>query len=61
MATLRWNLDHWRWVKGFLFLNYTTKFGRDFVLNMTLGTNAGGGQMAQLPSGELQVLMIICV
>ena len=34
-----WDLDCWRWIDGIHFLNYTTtKFGRDLVINRTLGT-----------------------
>jgi hypothetical protein len=38
MATLGWDLDQWRWVDGYCFLNYTTKSGRDSIINMNLGT-----------------------
>lgn len=37
MATLGWDPDCRRWVDGLCFLNYTTKFGRDFVINRNLG------------------------
>ena len=33
VATLRWDLDHWRWIEEYHFLNYIAKFGRDFVIN----------------------------
>lgn len=36
-ATMGWNPDCWRWVEGFHFPNYTTKFGRDLVINMVPG------------------------
>lgn len=40
-ATLEWDLDRWKWVKGYASLNYTTKLGRDYFINMILGiTNA---------------------
>lgn len=34
LATLGWE---WRWAEGYYFLNYTTKFGRDSVINTILG------------------------
>jgi hypothetical protein len=34
-TTLSWVLDQWRWVEGYHFLNYTTKFGTNFIINMT--------------------------
>lgn len=38
MATLSWDMDRWRWVQGYGFLNYTTRFERDSIINMTAGT-----------------------
>ena len=38
MAILSWDLDHWHWVEGYCFLNNTTKFDRDPIINRTLGT-----------------------
>lgn len=37
LATLAWDPDHWRWVEDYYFLHYTTKFGRDLVINTILG------------------------
>lgn len=31
-ATMGWNSDMWRWVEGYHFVNYTTKFGRGAIL-----------------------------
>lgn len=33
-----WDLDRWRLFEGCQFLNYTTKFCRDFVINRISGT-----------------------
>ena len=38
MATLGWDLDRWRWIDGGRFLNYTTKDGRDSIINRTPGS-----------------------
>lgn len=38
-ATLGWNPDRWRWVEGLHFLNFTTKFERDLVINLLYGKN----------------------
>lgn len=32
-ATLIWDLDWWRWVEGYHFFNYTSKLGRDVIIN----------------------------
>jgi hypothetical protein len=38
VATLCWDLDQVRWIDGGRLLNYTTKIGRDFVINKNPGT-----------------------
>ena len=38
MPTLRWDPGHWRWPHAWHFLDYTTKFARELVINQTLGT-----------------------
>ena len=35
VTTLGWDPDIWRWVDGGHFLNYTTKDGRDSIINRT--------------------------
>lgn len=37
-ANLFWNSNHWQWREGLGFLNYTTKFGRDTIINKILGS-----------------------
>ena len=37
IVTLRWDPDRWRWADGSRFLNYTTKMGRDSVINRIPG------------------------
>lgn len=37
MVTLGWDLDRWWWVEGYNFLNYNSKFNRNFVINMIRG------------------------
>ena len=37
-ATPGWNPDRWRWVDGGHFLDYTTKAGRDSIINRNPGT-----------------------
>lgn len=32
-----WHPECWRWVEGYHFLNYNTKFGRDFAINRVHG------------------------
>ena len=49
LATLGWDPDKWRWIDGGRFLNYTTKDGRDNILNM----NPGATQAADKWQGYL--------
>lgn len=36
-ATFGQDPDCWQWVDGFHFLNYTTKFSKDSIINKNLG------------------------
>ena len=38
LATLGWDPDRWRWIDGGHFLDYTTKGGRDAIINQNAGT-----------------------
>ena len=38
LATLGWDLDRWRWIDGGHFLDYTTKDGRDSIINRNPNT-----------------------
>lgn len=38
VATLSWDAQYWHWIDGGRFLNYTTKDGSEFIINMNLGT-----------------------
>lgn len=46
-ATLSWDLDWWQWVEGYHFLDYTSKLGRDSIINRILDMTKKGGQMAR--------------
>ena len=37
VATLGWDPDRWRWSNGSHFLNYSTKSGREAIVNRNLG------------------------
>lgn len=41
-SILKWNLDWSRWAEGYHFLNYTTKFHIDSIINMILGMTRAG-------------------
>lgn len=50
LATLSWDHDRWRWIEGYRFLNYTSKFGRNLVINIVSGkTKASDKWQGYLP------------
>lgn len=51
MATLGWDPDWWQWVEGYQFFNYTTKFGRMWVITRNLGINRGADKWQGNPQG----------
>lgn len=50
LTTLKWDPHRWRWVGGFYFLNYTTKMGRDGIINMYFDTSQVADKWKRLPS-----------
>ena len=42
LTTLGWDPDRWRWINGGKFVNYTTKDGRDSIINRNPGTTRAG-------------------
>ena len=54
LATLGWDPNVWKWAVGVKFFNYTTKDGRDSIINRNPGTTRTGNKWQRY----LQIILV---
>ena len=60
MASLTWDPYMWRWIDGGQFLNYTTKDGREAIINRIPCTTRGADKWQGYLSGS-SLPLIFCI